>query len=366
MEEKVETSWDGGKKLVTLSSKDFGPLWKYVDDDQITDIDYNGRQVWIRNVNNVRKLISGLQLTEPFVNQLIQKISNVVSKPFNPVENLLEAETEKLRISVIHESVTTTGTSICIRKTLPKSRINAVNAIENEYCTAEMLHLLANCVKAKLNIVFCGETGVGKTECAKYFSKFISKNERVITIEDNPELRYAELNPDKDCVAMKICEHLDYTKAIKLSLRQNPNWLMLSEARSSEVKYLIEGWSTGTKGFTTLHTDDVRNIPDRILNMMENRNDADRLENDVYRSVDIGVLIRIKKNEGGGYRRCIDQICYFEREGGRNQQYMIAGDGQLKSEDLPDNLLKRFEKKYIESPFENENIRRELRAGGRI
>lgn len=53
---------------------------------------------------------------------------------------------------------------------------------------------------------------------------------------------------------------------------------MLSEARSTEVKSLLECWSTGIRGFTTLHTDDVRKIPDRILNMMESRMDADRME----------------------------------------------------------------------------------------
>ncbi len=46
---------------------------------------------------------------------------------------------------------------------------------------------------------------------------------------------------------------------------------------------------------TTLHTDDVRNIPDRILNMLETRVDADRLENDIYQAMDVGVLIRKKR-----------------------------------------------------------------------
>ena len=43
-----------------------------------------------------------------------------------------------------------------------------------------------------------------------------------------------------------------------------PNRVMLSEARSTEVKQLAECRTTGITGFTTLHTDDVRKIPDRI------------------------------------------------------------------------------------------------------
>ncbi len=40
---------------------------------------------------------------------------------------------------------------------------------------------------------------------------------------------------------------------------------------------------------TTLHTDDVRNIPDRILNMLESRVDAERMENDIYQALDVGI-----------------------------------------------------------------------------
>lgn len=71
----------------------------------------------------------------------------------------------------------------------------------------------------------------------------------------------------------------------------------------------------GSTGNDHLHTDDVRNIPDRILNMLETRVDADRLENDIYQAMDVGVLIRKKKNGAGQVYRYIDQVCFFDREG---------------------------------------------------
>lgn len=110
---------------------------------------------------------------------------------------------------------------------------------------------------------------------------------------------------------LRINPDFDYTKAIKTCLRQNPSWIMLSEARSTEVKSLLECWSTGIRGFTTLHTDDVRKIPDRILNMMESRMDADRMENDVYSYVDVGILLRKKMSAEGKLYRYIDQVCFF-------------------------------------------------------
>jgi pilus assembly protein CpaF len=102
--------------------------------------------------------------------------------------------------------------------------------IADGYCTKEILELLTNCVKARMNFVFCGEPGVGKTEGIKFFSQFIPANERVITIEDTPELHFREINPNNDCVELMVSDGFSYTKAIKTSLRQNPKWLMLSEA----------------------------------------------------------------------------------------------------------------------------------------
>ena len=207
-----------------------------------------------------------------------------------------KAETSELRVTVLHESIARSGRSISIRKTPPVIRLTAEKALQEQYCSRDILAVLVNCVLTKMNLIFCGMPGIGKTECVKFFSQYVPGNERVITIEDTMEIRYSVTNPGKDCIEMRVNDRFDYADAIKTSLRLNPKWIMLSEARSKEVKYLLEGWSTGVRGMTTLHTDDVRNIPDRILNMLETRVDADRLENDIYQAMDVGVLIRKKKN----------------------------------------------------------------------
>ena len=169
----------------------------------------------------------------------------------------------------------------------------------------------------------------------------------MITIEDTPELHYREINPDKDCVELMVSEGFGYTKAIKTSLRQNPKWLMLSEARSVEVKYLLESLSTGIRGFTTIHTDDVRKIPDRILNMLESRMDADRMENDIYMFIDVGILIRKKQMEDGKVHRYIDPVCFFYRKDGKNTTFPAVLNGKLVEKNLPNPVLEKFERVEI-------------------
>lgn len=351
---------------IRVSAEAFGPLYPYIANPNITDIDFNGKELWIVTTDNRRCRIDAAneKITDSFLEQFSGRIANEVSCGFNQMENVLEAETDTLRITIVHESVAVSGRSFSIRKSLPAVRFSPKEAIEAQYCSKEMLMLLVNCVLAKMNFVFCGEPAAGKTECAKFFSQFIPANEKVITIEDNPEWHYREINPGKDCVELKINSRLDYGKAIKTCLRLNPNWLMLSEVRSKEAKSLIECWSTGVKGFTTIHTDDVRNIPDRLLNMMENRLDAERLVNDIYSFVDVGILIRKKENpKDGKVRRYIDQICFFYRKKEDNRVALAAANGTLLNGNLPDEILERFHREGILEPFVckilNESLQKE-------
>lgn len=328
----------------------FGPLWPYIEEDEITDIDFNGRDLWITNTSNERLKVKNHGITKEFIERFSHYIANNVSKAFNKVENLLEADTDTLRISIVHESSAISGRSVCIRKTLPTVRMTRDSMMKEGYCSREVLELLVQCVRARMNFVFCGEPGVGKTEGIKFFSQYIPGSERVITIEDTPELHYREINPEKDCVEFLVSENFSYTKAIKTSLRQNPKWLMLSEARSVEVKYLLECLSTGIRGFTTIHTDDVRKIPDRILNMLASRTDADRMENDIYMFVDVGVLIRKKVMSDGKVRRYIDQVAFFYREGAQNETVSVVLDGRLITTKLPEAIIEKFHRQELE-PF---------------
>ncbi len=324
-----------GANVINLQEEErfFGPLYPMVADDFITDVDFNGEQVWITDANNCRKPCFNVGVDAQFVEQFTQRVANGVSKPFNKQSPILEAETDCLRITIVHESVALSGRCICIRKSLPYVRLSEDRMLADSYCTEEVLDLLVDFVAQKKNIVVVGEPGAGKTELCKFLSGYIPKEERVITIEDTPEWHYRLLHPEHDCVELKVGPQMDYTNAIKTCLRLNPKWMMLSETRSKEVVYLIEGFSTGVRGMTTLHASDVRKIPDRMLNMAGAERDAERLENDIYSFVDVGILVRRRQtiDEMGRSKvgRYIDQVCIFSRENGINGCQIIVSDGNL-------------------------------------
>ena len=348
-----------------LGKEYFGPLWKFVSSDEVTDIDYNGKEIWLTNIYNERYRVSQEfvehNIADAFVEQFTQRIANVVSRQFNKRNPELEAETSDLRVTIVHESVARSGRSISIRKTPPLIRLTAQSALREDFCSRKVLALLLNCVRIHANFVVCGSPGAGKTECVKFLSQYIPANERVITIEDTMEIRYAVTNPDKDCIELKVSEGLfEYADAIKACLRLNPKWIMLSEARSKEVKYLLQSWSTGVCGMTTIHTDDVRNIPDRILNMLESRTDADRMENDIYQAIDVGILIRKKSKEDGTMYRYIDQLCFFTRSNYQNNIIMAVSDGKYILKQIPENIMKRMNRAGIDDPFHNDILNEAL------
>ena len=269
---------------------------------------------------------------------------------FNKNNPLLEAETDNLRISILHDSVTNTGISISIRKTPAVRRINRDSIVKDDYCNGDIDTFMENAIRAHCTVVVGGLPGVGKTEYVKYLTQFIPAYERVYTIEDNLELRYSAINPGKDCVEIKISDTFGYSEALKASKRQLPTWVLLAEARGEEVRFLMENISAGVHCLTTVHLDDVSKLPDRLRNMGQTIN-----ENDVYSFIDIGVQIRSVVKEGEKIKRNVAQVICLSRENEKNGKTMIYEDGKILTKDLPLDIKRKFELAGIKNPFLKEN-----------
>jgi pilus assembly protein CpaF len=84
--------------------------------------------------------------------------------------------------------------------------------------------------------------------------------------------------------------------------------------------------------------------------MLESRTDADRMENDIFMFLDVGILIRKKQMEDGKLRRYLDQVCFFYRNEGCNLTFPVVLNGELKEKSLPEPVLEKFSRVGI-APF---------------
>ena len=335
--------------LDMIRSEHFGPLYRFVQDPDVTDINYNGKDLWIDDLKKGSYKVD-MELDDSFIAAFSTHMSNVVNQNFNKTNPLLEGETKDLRISILHESVSNTGRSICIRKTPVQKRYTGQQLIESNYCSQEILSLLINSVIAKISSVYCGVPGAGKTELLKYLTAYIPDNEKTITIEDNLEIHYNDINPFKNGQEIRVSDIFSYEDALKACLRMQPTRILLSEARSREVKYLLEALSVGTSGMTTIHVEDVRKIPDRIVSMVGDNSVKDRTENDVYNFLDMGVLLS-RKVYPDRIERKIEQVGFYYRKDDQNQQFLCYNNGII-NRDLPEEIMEKYKKAGIINPFE--------------
>ena len=292
-----------------MNEFEFGPLSEYVEDELITDINYNGKALWIDHLEKGRYIVPFDH--EEFLRQFCYKIANYVNVSFNMSNPLVEAETKDLRISIVHESIARSGHSISIRKTPAILRLNDKKMIKEKYVTKTALEFLKQAVKNHCNILVSGLPGSGKTELVKYLTQFIENHERIITIEDTLELRAHDIYDEKDCVALRVNSRFTYVDAIKASLRQRPNWILVSEVRSHEVVHLLESVSTGTHLMSTIHAYEAKKIPSRILHMFpddEIYNEV--LLNTIHEAIDLGIHIEVNITEKGIQRRISEIVAY--------------------------------------------------------
>lgn len=293
---------------------DFGILQPFVDDDKVTDINYNGIQCWIDHLKHGRFTVEPFTAHD-FMNQLAFKLANLVNLPFNTSSPVVEAEFGDMRISMIHPSVCPHGMSLSLRKTPATCRLNDKEMLKSGYCEGWVIQFLKDAVQRKRNILVSGLPGAGKTELVKYMMQFIPPSQRVITIEDTLELRYGDLYPHKDHVMMKVSDHFDVPRAIRVSLRQRPDWICVSEVRGVEVVALMQSVSTGANLLSTIHAESAAQIPQRILHMMPGLHLTDAaMRYLIYEAIDIGIHLECKISPSGIRRRIKEIVAYHVDE----------------------------------------------------
>lgn len=297
-----------------FSSIEFGPLQKYLDDDDITDISYsNGGQLWLKSLQRGVYRADQQDVDNALVEKIAFQCSNIMGKTFNMAHPFLDSESAELRMNFVHDSIARNGIAAVFRKTPAKIRLEKSKLLNEKYVTLSIHDFLINCVKGHCNMIVCGETGSGKTELVKYLASHTAENEKIITIEDTLELHLDKIFPHRDIVAMKTNNIASYSDVLVTCMRQNPRWILLSEVRSAEaVTAVRNSISSGHNIISTIHSDRALNIPMRMYSLLENSQDIDQFLKSIHRYVQIGVHVKgYMSKELGRFQREIIEVVEF-------------------------------------------------------
>ena len=324
----------------------FVELESEINNDNITDIEWDGYNLWISDLTKGCYLSDKI-LSQEYIENLSIRLANIMKVPFNRTFPVLEANTDEFRISIWHES-RCSKKSISIRKIPKRLRFGRAEIINTKYAPEKLINLIENCVIGHCNCVIGGQPHAGKTELLKYMSTFIPYNEKVGVYEDNQEIHYRTINPGKKCKEFYVDDKFQYSHIIKAGLRHNIDWVLLSESRGPEVVDLLNSLSTGAYCMTTMHLDNVSGIPDRMYNMLGQGSVTDRFINSIYKYIDLGILVECDKNE----KRKITQVGFFTRQEGINKCTIIYENGEFTENNIPEQILGKLKKYGIGDVYE--------------
>ncbi len=153
---------------------------------------------------------------------------------------------------------------------------------------------LHEAVAQKRTIVVSGGTGTGKTTLVKALINelgAVSPKERVLTIEDTPEIKIDLENT----VQLYTSDGADMAVLLRSALRLRPDRIVVGEVRGAEALDLVDALSTGhSGGLCTVHAGSISQALKRLTLLISRHPNAPRLiEPTLAEAMD--VIVQLKR-----------------------------------------------------------------------
>ena len=290
------------------------------------------------------------------IDSFCQDLALFNRKPFNEDYPILDGNLpDGSRVNLIHKDYTKSCHAITIRR-YTKS-IKTFDGSPGIFSlTPQWADFLKFLVRARVNILVAGGTGVGKTTFLNLMLQEIPSKERIITIEDTRELQFNLPNvvrlearpPVGDLKGLTIRDLL------KNTLRMRPDRIVVGECRGGEVFDLLQAMNTGHEGsMTSVHA----NSPGECLLRLENlymlsgyELPIKALRYQISTAIDFIVQIRRDKN-GNRVVHQVTEVSMMEGDKILMQDIGIQKDGQIRFTGLVPSCFARLQKAGLPKDF---------------
>ncbi len=338
-----------------------GPIKSLMEDKTITEIMINGaKKVYIQRDGRIIKtdivFEDDQQLLHTIQKILIGSGSNKRVDESSPYVDF--SLTDGSRVNVIISPCSMVGPVMTIRK-FQDNIATVDDLLELEELDKSIATLLIGAMKAKLNVIFCGATGSGKTTALNVFSRHIPSHERIVTIEDTPELGLLQ---EHVVTLVSKASNIEGKGEITIrelfvnSLRMRPDRIIIGEIRGEEMLDLIQSISSGHSGsLAIVHAESPEDCFNRMVTMILMtgiRLSNEEIRKQVVKAIDLIVHVELFMD---GKRRvtAVTELAYDESTGKvtqhdifRFQQNEVKEDGNIIGEWIMDKRRPSFIEKY--------------------
>ena len=314
------------------------PLAPWLARPEVTDVLVNRPgEVWIETSGGQMSCEPADQLTEQALQRLARQIAAASSQGVNREQPLLSATLpDGARVQIVSPPATRGGLALALRKHvisdlsvdelaragLFASTIRGVTDIDQaaEAVLDGLLErgahaeFLKAAVRMRKTIVISGGTGTGKTTLLNALVKEIPRSERLVVIEDAPEVRLDHPNSvGLIAVRGELGEaKVDADSLLAAALRLRPDRILLGELRGPEAFAYLRAVNSGHPGsITTIHADTPAGALDQIaLLALTSGIDLGWDKVQAYVGQVIDVIVQLERS--GGARR-ISQVVFRSR-----------------------------------------------------
>lgn len=168
---------------------------------------------------------------------------------------------------------------------------------------------LVSWVKKRKNILISGGTGSGKTSLLNSLLQVVRKEERVVTIEDSPEINIENPNKTQILVSKKDDDYFTYIDGINASMRLSPTRLILGELDTRNTLPFLRLNNTGHSGsISTVHANSAHDALNAIaINAMFHHHISKEVLED-YITAGLDYIIQIMFDRASNERIIVEVI----------------------------------------------------------
>ncbi len=276
-------------------------------------------EVWIDDGDGLRR--SDIRFAdEAAVRRLAQRLAAAAGRRLDDAQPWVDGQLAgvgggrfNVRLHAVLPPVAAGGTCLSLRVLRP-----ATQDLE-ALCTAgaiapEARELLDAVVAARLAFLVSGGTGAGKTTLLSAALGAVAADERIVCVEDAPEL--APQHPHLVRLVARVANvegagEITLRQLVRQALRMRPDRIVVGEVRGAEVVDLLAALNTGHEGGAgTVHANSAAEVPAR-LEALAALGGLDRAALHSQLSAAVQVLVHVSRGPDG---RHLDEIALLSRE----------------------------------------------------